>query len=131
MKILVAYDGSQPSKEAFKLAQAYADICSAKLEIAKSVTRQRALQYSEVEIAEQMLEEEALNILNGEDINYETHLLISEKSTGENLVRFAEVIKAERIYIGARKRSKTGKFLTGSTTQHVVLNAPCPVVTVK
>jgi nucleotide-binding universal stress UspA family protein len=56
--------------------------------------------------------------------------LISEKSTGKNLVRFAEVIKAERIYIGARKRSKAGKFLTGSTTQSV-LNAPCPVVTIK
>jgi nucleotide-binding universal stress UspA family protein len=66
----------------------------------------------------------------GKDIRYETHLLISEKSTGKNLVRFAEVIKAERIYIGARKRSKAGKFLTGSTTQSV-LNAPCPVVTIK
>ena len=102
-----------------------------KLEIAKSVTRQRALEHSEIEVAEQMLEEEIQIILNGKDIRYETHLLISEKTTRANLVRFAEEIKAERIYIGTRKRSKAGKFLTGSATQHVVLNALCPVVTVK
>jgi nucleotide-binding universal stress UspA family protein len=131
MKILVGYDGSQPSREALKLAQVYAGICGVKLEIAKSVTRQKPLPHSEIEVAEYILEEEIRNILNGKNIRYETHFLISEKSTGENLVRFAEVIKAEGIYIGARKRSKAGKLLTGSTTQHVVLNAPCPVVTVK
>jgi nucleotide-binding universal stress UspA family protein len=39
--------------------------------------------------------------------------------------------KVDEIYVGARKRSKAGKFLLGSTTQYVVLHAPCPVVTVK
>lgn len=131
MKILVAYDGSQASKRALKLAQANADICGAKLAIAKSVTRKRPIEHRKIEVAEQMLEEEIRSVLNGKDIRYETHLLISSKSTGENIVRFAEVKKADEIFIGARKRSKAGKILTGSTTQHVVLNAPCPVVTVK
>ncbi|MBW2432421.1 MAG: universal stress protein [Deltaproteobacteria bacterium] len=70
-------------------------------------------------------------MLDGKNLRYETHLLISAKNAGENLVEFAEVKKADEIYIGVRKRSKTGKFLLGSTTQYVVLHATCPVVTVK
>jgi len=131
MKFLVSYDGSMASKEALKLAQEHADIYGAKLEIAKSVTRQHPLKPGDIEDAENKFEEEVRNFLNGSNVRYETHLLISSKSSGENLVRFAERKKADEIYVGARKRSKAGKFLLGSTTQYVVLHAPCPVVTVK
>jgi nucleotide-binding universal stress UspA family protein len=137
MKILVGYDGSKASKDALKLAQSHADICGAKLEIAKSVTRQRPLKPGDIEDAEILFEEEVRNVLkvrnflNGSNVRYETHLLISSKSSGQNLVRFAELKKPDEIYVGARKRSRAGKFLLGSTTQYVVLHASCPVVSVK
>ena len=131
MKILVGYDGSMASAEALKLAQAHADIYGAKLEVAKSVTRQDPLKPDEIEDAENKFEEKVRNFLNGSNVRYKTHLLISSKSSGENLVRFAELKKADEIYVGARQRSKAGKFFLGSTTQYVVLHAPCPVITVK
>jgi hypothetical protein len=69
--------------------------------------------------------------INGKDIQYETHLWVSSKSAGENLIKLAEINEIDKIYVSVKKRSKAGKLLLGSTAQHVVLHAPCPVVTVK
>ncbi len=131
MKILVCYDGSQSSIKALQFSLTDADLSSAKFEIIRSVTRQEPLEHSEIEDAEQMLEKEIQNILNGKAIEYETHLLVSSNSAGENLIKFAEINKVDKIYVGVSKRSKAGKLLLGSTAQHLVLNAPCPVVTIK
>ncbi|MFZ1202247.1 MAG: universal stress protein [Desulfobacterales bacterium] len=39
--------------------------------------------------------------------------------------------RVDQIFIGIKHRSKVGKLLFGSNAQHVILNAPCPVVTVR
>ena len=69
--------------------------------------------------------------MNSEKIPYETHVLISGQEYGEALVQFAEEYEVDEVVIGIRKKSKTRKLLFGSTARHVVLNAPCPVVSVK
>jgi nucleotide-binding universal stress UspA family protein len=51
--------------------------------------------------------------------------------SGENLIWLAELSKIDEIIIGVRRRSKVGKLLMGSTAQYVILNAPCPVITIK
>ena len=38
---------------------------------------------------------------------------------------------ADLIVIGLRRRSPVGKMITGSTAQHILLDAPCPVLSVK
>ncbi len=50
---------------------------------------------------------------------------------GEDLVRFAKEKDVGEIIIGVRSRSKVGKLLFGSTAQMVILEAHCPVLTVK
>jgi nucleotide-binding universal stress UspA family protein len=57
--------------------------------------------------------------------------LIRGHSPGEELVQFAEDNQINEIIVGVRRRSKVGKLLMGSTAQHVILNAPCPVVSIK
>ena len=47
------------------------------------------------------------------------------------LVEFAKRYKIDEIIIGIRRRSKVSKLVFGSAAQYVILNAPCPVVTIK
>ena len=131
MNILVGYDGSNEARDALKLAQKHAKAYGAKIEVAKSVTRNLPLDYNVIQVAEEDLKREIQNQLKGDITNYETHLLVSSNSAGQNLVQMAELKKFDEIIIGVRKRSKVDKLLLGSTAQYVILNAPCPVVTVK
>jgi nucleotide-binding universal stress UspA family protein len=69
--------------------------------------------------------------LAGNRIRFETTLLVGAKDPAEQIINFAETINADEIIIGTKKRSKIGKFVLGSTTQFLVLNAPCPVIVTK
>lgn len=50
---------------------------------------------------------------------------------GETIVTLAEETGADRIVIGGRSRSPTGKAVFGSTAQNILLSAPCPVTFVR
>ena len=131
MKILVGYDGSNVAKAALELARKHAMVWGAKVDVVNCMAQNRELEYEDIRKIEQNLEGEVHNILNSEKISYETHLVISGLESGENLVQFAEQNKDDEIIIGIRKRSKVGKLMFGSTAQYVILNAPCPVVSIK
>ena len=49
----------------------------------------------------------------------------------EEVVEAAARVQASLIVIGMRRRSPTGKLLTGSQAQRILLDAPCPVLAVK
>ncbi|WP_332897912.1 universal stress protein [Haladaptatus sp. CMSO5] len=50
---------------------------------------------------------------------------------GDAIVTLAENVNADRVVIGGRKRSPTGKAVFGSTAQEVLFAAPCPVTYVR
>ncbi|NUB93391.1 universal stress protein [Haloterrigena sp. SYSU A121-1] len=49
----------------------------------------------------------------------------------EEIVRVAESIDADRVFVGGRNRSPTGKAVFGSVSQAVMLSSPCPVTFVR
>ena len=131
MKILVGYNGSDAAKKALALAEQHAGIWQGSIEVVQAITHKESLSYDRIQKAEQQLAQQVKHLLNGKRSSFETTLLISTQNPGEQIVNFAESIRADEIIVGSKKRSKIGKFVLGSTTQFVVLNAPCPVVVVK
>lgn len=67
------------------------------------------------------------------DAGVEHEVLVPEAGSdaADELVDVAEERGAEIIVIGLRRRSPVGKLILGSHAQRVLLDAPCPVLTVK
>jgi nucleotide-binding universal stress UspA family protein len=130
MKILVGYDGSAPAKEALKLARKHATVFGATIDVITSMEEGKGTQMQEIDNAERGLEW-AKSLFSEKSIPCATHLLIRGLSPGEDLVNFAKDNKVDEIIVGVKRRSKVGKLLLGSTAQFVILEASCPVVSVK
>jgi nucleotide-binding universal stress UspA family protein len=62
---------------------------------------------------------------------YEIHQLVRGHDASEELVDEADRLKATLIVIGLRRRTATGKLITGSQAQRILLDAHCPVLAVK
>ena len=130
MKILVGYDSSNVSKEAVSVAKQHADAFNAEIIIAYSMVGGPEVPRKDFEIAENNLEYEKTQLLD-QKVSCQTILSVRGLEAGEDLIQLAEEYKVDEIVIGVRRRSKVGKLLFGSTAQYVILNAPCPVVSVK
>lgn len=130
MKILVGYDDSKPSQKALKLAVTYARAFDANIMLVSSRVGGRETSAANIEKAEKYLEA-AGSRLEAEGVPFETHLLVRGMAPGEDIVRFAEEQNAEHIIVGVKRRSNVGKMVFGSNARYVILNAPCPVVTVR
>ena len=74
---------------------------------------------------------EASKWLEDNGVSCQTHLVVRGHTPGEDIVLYAEEQKCVEIIIGVKSTSRVGKFLFGSTAQYVILNAHCPVVSVK
>ena len=64
-------------------------------------------------------------------IAYEVKQFVRGHEASEELVSEADRLKASLIVIGLRRRTATGKLITGSQAQRILLDANCPVLAVK
>ncbi|MDH3879382.1 MAG: universal stress protein [Desulfobacterales bacterium] len=130
MKILVGYDGTNSAKEALNLTKSHAKVFGASVEVVTSMQKGTESERKLIEQAERGLEY-AKSLFEEDGIACNTHLLIRGLSAGEDLVEFANENQIDQIVVGVKRRSKVGKLLMGSTAQYVILQAECPVITVK
>jgi nucleotide-binding universal stress UspA family protein len=129
MKILVGYEESRVAEAALKLGIHHARAFGADLFIVTCLEQSHDLQREDIEAVEDRLEKLKLSFKN-DDFSCETYTMVSLLNPGEALVEFAAENDIDQIFIGVKKRSKVGKMVFGSNAQHVILNSPCPVVTV-
>jgi nucleotide-binding universal stress UspA family protein len=69
--------------------------------------------------------------LDDSGVVYEIDQQVGGHDASEELVDIADRVKASLIVIGLRRRSPTGKLITGSQAQRILLDAHCPVLAVK
>jgi nucleotide-binding universal stress UspA family protein len=130
MKFLVAYaGGTEMDKAVLALAKKNAKLFNATLYIANSMEGVSEKEADDLTKIENNLKTLKVSITK-EGILCETHLLIRGLSPGEDIVEFAKDKNVDQIFIGIEKKSKVGKLFFGSNAQHIILEAPCPVVSV-
>jgi nucleotide-binding universal stress UspA family protein len=129
MVIVVAYDGSKVAKEAVQLAKQHAKAFKARIVLVYSMVGGPEIPRRDFERAEKDLQNQEIALKEG-GIDCETLLSVRGLEPGEDIIKIAEEKEAEEIIVGIQKKSKVGKLLFGSTAQHIIINANCPVVTV-
>ncbi|WP_313691927.1 universal stress protein [Halorarum halobium] len=67
--------------------------------------------------------------LQAADVEFEVRGVVGEP--GQAISDLAGEIGADRVIVGGRRRSPTGKAVFGSTAQEILLSAPCPVTFVR
>ena len=130
MKILVGYDELGTESHILAVALKHAKAFDAEVDVVTSLEEGTESDIQDISAAEKGLEK-VKQYFEKEKISCRTHLMIRGVTPGEDLVSFAKENKSDEIIIGVKKRSKVGKLLFGSTAQYVILEADCPVVTVK
>ena len=131
MKIVVGYDGSNAAKDALRLARTHGRAFdNASVFVLRSISGRSSEDAEDIKEAEGDLAY-AQKLFEEAGIPCETHLLVRGLSPAEDIIQFAEDNKADEIIVGVRRRSRVGKALFGSTSRHVIMEAPCPVVTIR
>ncbi len=128
MKLLVAYDSAFADTmldQAVKIAKAF----DAYVYLVRTCSSEAGEQ--DIAKLDHLLNEVRREAFKKEGIKSESRILIRGMEPGEDLVQFAREKEIDQIIIGVQKRSKVGKLMFGSIAQYIILEAHCPVLSVK
>jgi nucleotide-binding universal stress UspA family protein len=64
-------------------------------------------------------------------VEHEVRQPLQAESPADEILNAADELDADMIVIGLRRRSLVGKLFLGSTSQQIIIDAECPVVSVK
>lgn len=128
MKFLVSYDKNLRTTEVMELAARRAKEADAFVYLVKTCASDATpKRISEIEKKLNYIKE----YLDKQGVKSEVHVLIRGLAPGDDIVRFAKDHEIDEIIFGMKKESKVGKLVFGSTVQFIILEAHCPVTTIK
>lgn len=129
MKILIAYDKNKTTPKVMDEALNRAKKLNAYVYLMRTCSSDS--KQNEIGRLENQLNELGDEVFKKNGVAYETHILIRGLAPGEDIVSYAREKQVDEIIIGIKHRSKVGKLVFGSTAQYVILEAHCPVLSVK
>lgn len=132
MTVAVAHQASSASNQiALQVAAQEAALRGSDLAVLHIV---EALDLDVTEAYQQGLADEvekALTAVQAPDVPWHLHLDVGEDAVAAKVLGLTKQVGASLLVIGARRRSPVGKFLLGSVTQTLILEADVPIVVVK
>ena len=138
MRLLVAYDGSYPSKKALRRAIEMAKSSEGELILLTVTEPVCPLGITEEDCGklDEILRKQTGEILKGveQDLKSEPFEVKSVVKTGnaaDEIVKYAEQENINTIVIGSHGRHGAGKFFLGSVSARVANLSPCSVIIVK
>ncbi len=137
--VLVAYDGTQPSRAALDTAVEIAASSGGTLTLvcvipviaaAYGIEMPPGTSVAEtIEAARTMLANEKLALAKRGVVHVETALL--EGNPVDRIVEYAEKHPADLLVVGSRRLSEAGRFFLGSVSDGILHHARCSVLVVK
>ncbi len=135
-RILLGYDGSEISREAFAFALDLARRYDAELHV---LAVARPLEYADDVEAEAVIENSRRHydkvlgalrpMLAGEPVKSELHVVVGHPA--EQIVRYAEGHGIDHIVVGHRGHTRFDRWLIGSVARQVIAYAHCAVTVVR
>ncbi len=135
MKILLFCKNIEANKKALKIAVEQAQAFKASVCLVSCIEQEPEVP---TDITEEMmkkaserLRDHAAEFLQPAGIDCTMEVMVSTGHCGEKIVQYARNKAIDLIIMAIRQRSKVGKVFFGSTSQQIILEAPCMVLTIK
>lgn len=128
--IVVGYVPKSEGRAALRRAVEEAQLRKAKLVIVNSHRGGRDFDQDDALETEAQLQD-VRDQLKDSGVEHEIRQLVRGMDPAEDLISVAEEVSADFVVIGLRRRTPVGKLILGSNAQRVLLDATCPVLSVK
>lgn len=135
--ILVPFDGSEFSKKALEHACELSKIDSAEITVLYVIPRyEEMIEFFRTESIKRAMFDEAEKILNvarsiASERGVTLAVTVKEGHVGEKVIETAEILKNDLIVMGTYGWKGVSRAIMGSTTERVIMNASCPVLTMR
>jgi nucleotide-binding universal stress UspA family protein len=130
MSVIVGYQSSDRGKKALDLGITEAKLRTTALIVVHSLQGVGKDGDEDVIQSDRDLKDLESGLKN-EGIEYSIHNYVRGNTPAEDIVLAAQEFDGELIVIGLRQRTSAGKFLLGSNAHDILMEAPCPVLTVR
>ncbi|HZO64974.1 MAG: universal stress protein [Kribbellaceae bacterium] len=128
MTILVAYVPTPQGEAALRAGVHESRLRREKLLV---VNTSRGDAYADPRLAQEHDLETVRRDLTELGVDFDVRQLIGGRDAADEITDLAAAEQVSLIVIGLRHRTPVGKLLLGSAAQHILLDAPCPVLAVK
>lgn len=130
MSVIVGYLSSDRGRKALEVGIAEAKLRKTDLVVVHSLRGAGKSDDEEVIQSDRDLAD-LENLLKSEGVVFTIHNYVRGNEPAQDIVQAAKDLGGELIVIGLRPRTSAGKFLLGSNAHDILMDAPCPVLTVK